>query len=190
MSTISNEVLIDEIAKAAHMAFKELFATNELFYYCSLITTGEALPPFISAWSHEALERFAKENEYDDKDKELIKWSYAESPYLDFGSRHFEEVRKLFELRPPMNQTISEEEWQHEFDSRIEAMEIAMKRLEQQGVFGTNKERDKIVINVEVMPPDYSNTQRAIRLNPSSALSEWLLEAAEPLPKTETRGNS
>ena len=29
------------------------------------------------------------------------------------------------------------------------------------------------------MPPDYSNTERAIRLNPKDALVSWLEEAAE-----------
>lgn len=190
MSFISTELLADEIMKATHMALMELFSTNEHFYYCSLITTGEALPPFISAWSYEALERFAKDNKYEDHDKELIKWSYAESPYLDFGSSHFDKVRRLFEQRPPMDQTRSEMEWQHEFDCRIEAMETAIRKLDQLGIFGMDEDRDKIVINVEVMPPDYSNTQRAIRLNPLSALSEWLLEAAEPPPNTATKGEN
>ena len=36
-----------------------------------------------------------------------------------------------------------------------------------------------IVINVEVMPPDYTNTERALRLNPRQALDAWLAEAAE-----------
>jgi hypothetical protein len=35
------------------------------------------------------------------------------------------------------------------------------------------------MINVEVMPPDSSNTVRAIRLNPPEAVKEWLKEAAE-----------
>lgn len=34
----------------------------------------------------------------------------------------------------------------------------------------------------EVMPPDYTNTERALRLNPPSALTGWLAEAAEPVP--------
>ena len=29
------------------------------------------------------------------------------------------------------------------------------------------------------MPPEYSNTERTIRLNPKEAIEEWLKEAAE-----------
>jgi len=35
------------------------------------------------------------------------------------------------------------------------------------------------VVNVEVMPPDATNVERAIRLNPPAALADWLSEAAE-----------
>ena len=185
VSTTSVEALTEEISKATFMAFTELFAIGEHFYYCALITTGEAHAPFISAWSEEALERYAIDCNCDDREKNLIRWSYAESPYLDFGSRHFDSVRRLFELRPQMNHMSSDVEWQHEFDIRVRAMEAAMKELNDQGVFGAGRDRSKLVINVEVMPPDYGNTQRAIRLNPLSALSEWLLAAAEPIPGAE-----
>lgn len=47
--------------------------------------------------------------------------------------------------------------------------------------FGEGDTRNNIVINVELMLPDYNNTLRAMRLNPSEALSDWLSEAAEPI---------
>jgi hypothetical protein len=56
-------------------------------------------------------------------------------------------------------------------------------RLNAKGLFGKGKERLGIVINAEVMPPDYTNTQRALRLNPRDALTAWLREMAEPLPE-------
>ena len=37
------------------------------------------------------------------------------------------------------------------------------------------------MINVEVVPPDHTNTERAIRLNPPEAITQWLADAAEPL---------
>ena len=61
----------------------------------------------------------------------------------------------------------------------MSAMEEAMARLDQAGLFGTGSKRAHIVINVEVMPPDYTNTERAKRLNPPEALVDWLKEAAE-----------
>jgi hypothetical protein len=58
-------------------------------------------------------------------------------------------------------------------------MEAALSEADAAGTFGSGIEREQIVINVEVMPPDHSNTERAIRLNPPAALTEWLVEAAE-----------
>ncbi|MCZ7681911.1 MAG: DUF4303 domain-containing protein [Sandaracinaceae bacterium] len=54
--------LADAIRRAARAAFAQLFAerAGERFYYCTLVTTGEALPPVPSAWSHEALEAVAR----------------------------------------------------------------------------------------------------------------------------------
>lgn len=62
-------------------------------------------------------------------------------------------------------------------------MESAMKRLDQEGIFDVNQERDDVVVLVEVMPPDYTNTERAYRMNNANSeiFSEWLEEAAEPL---------
>ena len=56
-----------------------------------------------------------------------------------------------------------------------------MKRLDQEGIFQLNQERDEVVVLVEVMPPDYTNTERAYRMNyaNSKIFSEWLEEVAE-----------
>ncbi|MBY3718730.1 DUF4303 domain-containing protein [Escherichia coli] len=182
MVFISEEKLLAELEKAIRMALQVLFKKNENFYYCSLITTGEALPPSISAWSHEALERFLVENNLTEKEAMLIKWSYAESPYFDFGNEYFDRVRELFFMRLQMNCNLPKSDWDIEFNTRLKIMETAMKNLDEKGFFGVGDSRNNIVINVEVMPPDYSNTLRAMRLNPSKALSEWLSEAAEPIP--------
>jgi HD-like signal output (HDOD) protein len=58
-------------------------------------------------------------------------------------------------------------------------MESAVGRLDSEGTFGTGLERLGIVVLVEVMPPDHTNTERALRLNPREALTEWLNDAAE-----------
>ncbi|MNT83719.1 hypothetical protein D3C71_1528880 [compost metagenome] len=59
-------------------------------------------------------------------------------------------------------------------------MELAMARLNEEGLFGHGSRRLRLVVNVEVMPPDQTNTDRAKRLNPPGALNEWLSEVAEP----------
>ena len=54
-----------------------------------------------------------------------------------------------------------------------------MHNLDNEGIFGTGEKRLGIVINAEFMPPDYTNTERALRLNPKEAIQEWLDEIAE-----------
>ncbi len=54
-----------------------------------------------------------------------------------------------------------------------------MINLDEKGLFGTGDERLNVVVNAEIMPPEYSNTERALRLNPMESLKEWLIEATE-----------
>lgn len=50
------EKLVATIEEATSQAAIDLFnSTNETFYFFVLSTTGEALAPFVSAWSYEAL---------------------------------------------------------------------------------------------------------------------------------------
>jgi len=154
---------------ATETAVKELFnSTNENFYYCCLITSGEAHSPILSAWSVEALEEIFK----NDPEAGALKWSYADSPYCFFGETHFTPVQQLFLSRPSLDSSKTE------FHTRITAMENALKELDSKGLFGKGTNRNKIYINVEVVPPDYTNTERARRLNPPAAIKLWLQEAA------------
>jgi hypothetical protein len=176
----NQSALTDAIADAARLAFSSLFSSCPgFYYYCTLGTTGEALPPIVSAWSHEALSaagagRLDREHEI-----QTLKWSYAESPYWNHGDEYFDEVRRLFLERPPMDYNATEAIWDAEFNLRLNAMEAAMARLDREGLFGVGDAREKVVILVEVVPPDRTNTERAQRLNPPKALTEWMLEAAE-----------
>lgn len=175
----SERELTEAIRQAACLALRDLFTSRfERFYYIALITTGEALPPFLSAWSREALATEVEKAGL--ADETFLKWSYADSPYLCFGDRHFTEVNRLFALRPGID-TLDEDGWQKEYTLRLDAMEQAIRLLDDEGAFGTGDERSNLVINVEVMPPDRTNTERAYRLNPegSPALIEWLEEAGE-----------
>lgn len=60
-------------------------------------------------------------------------------------------------------------------------MEEVMHNLDIGGMFGRGEKRLGIVINAEFMPPDFTNTERALRLNPKEALNQWLEEIAEEL---------
>ena len=54
-----------------------------------------------------------------------------------------------------------------------------MSILDSQGLFEQNQSRKNILINVELMPPDASNIQRALELNNPEDIEEYLQEAAE-----------
>jgi len=119
------KLLVDEIARATEKSFLNLFQNKEIYYYCALVTTGEAVAPVISAWSWEALENVAKK--YSKEDVELIKWSYADSPYWNFGCENFETVRTLFNER--LLDYTDENKWFKEIDFRLEAMVLAMEKI-------------------------------------------------------------
>ena len=95
MQQITLDMLASEIAIAAKKAFIELFKNKERYYYCCLITNGEGFSPFVSAWSWEALKR-ESEKLANHENAELIKWSYADSPYMCYGEEHFQKVDTLF----------------------------------------------------------------------------------------------
>lgn len=174
-----DEILVTSLIVAARQAFLELFGRHdEAFYYCSLVTDGEGNCPIISAWSIEALERvLIDEDDEDDVEKARseLKWSYADTPYYAFGEKYFEPVKVILEDR----RALLEQDFQSEFGRRIQAMEYVMSVLDHEGVFGLGENRLCVVINAEVMPPDYGNTVRGKRLNPSAAIEVWLDEAAE-----------
>lgn len=174
------EALAILIANAARKSFTELFNNKESFYYCSLITTGEALAPIVSAWSREALAKEVAKLDNSD-DGQYIKWSYADSPYFNFAYEDFEDVRKAFSDRIKMDHALADTVWRQEYEIRIEAVVLAMELLDKEGLFSLNQKRDQICVLVEVMPPDETNTMIGLRLNDcdSQIMKEWLVEIAE-----------
>jgi hypothetical protein len=178
MNSPTMDELVDSIADATRTAVSALFRehTGEHFYYCVLITTGEALAPTLTAWSTEALDAAVRRSGDDVHARAELKWSYADSPYFGYGD--FRPVRALFARLEPMN-AADEESWARGYAFRLATMVAAMKRLDAEGLFGSGRDREKIVVNVECMPPDATNTSRARELNPPAALTEWLKEAAE-----------
>ncbi|MBD5088014.1 MAG: DUF4303 domain-containing protein [Clostridiales bacterium] len=136
--------------------------------------TGDGFTPVISAWSHEALERECND---DEELKYDIEWSYADSPYYAWEYDSFYEVTEMLENCPDM----SDEEWEKEIDSRIYAMEKVMSKLDEEGIFSKNQERNNMVVLAEIMPADNSNTKRAYRLNnaKNEMFQRWLKEVAE-----------
>jgi hypothetical protein len=169
----SEKELTERIAAATRLAVADLFREypGHDFYYCSLITSGEGLAPVLTAWSKEALQAAVKKAGNDPSARDELKWSYADSPFYGFGEKHFTRVNQAFDSLPT-DGAIG-------IEARLRSMEEAMARLDREGFFGSGSKRLAIVINVEVMPPDHTNVERARRLNPPEALTEWLVEAAE-----------
>lgn len=173
-----NKEFEQELEKAASKAFQELFQTHdEHFYYCSLITSEMACP-YICAWSDEALKMYCEESNITSEEEVLdYKWSYADSPYCAYGWDYFEEVERLFVCENTAD--MDTEEYDDWTIGLLECMERVMHNLDENGLFGTGAKRRRILVNAEVMPPDYTNTERALRLNKKEDIEDWLNEAAE-----------
>ena len=175
-----NEELIEALVKAARAAFLSLKETTKEHFYFYAFIFDEGLHPYISAWSYEALEKSIMEQQIPDEEKSWWKWDSADSPYAVYGyDEFFGEVSELLDKRAD---GLSDDElYGIEWAVRIDSLEEAMKRLDNSGLFGTGKKREGVVINVEQAPPDEDGSEynRALRLNPSSALLSEYLETCE-----------
>ncbi len=175
-----NEELIEALAKAARAAFLSLKETTKEHFYFYAFIFDEGLHPYISAWSYEALEKSIIEQQISDEEKSWWKWDSADSPYAVYGyDEFFGEVSNLLDERA--SKLSDDELYGVEWGVRIDSMEKALKRLDDSGLFGTGKERQRVVINVEQAPPDGDGSEhnRALRLNPPSALLSEYLEICE-----------
>lgn len=119
-------------------------------------------PPCISAWSEEVLERLVAQGAIPEDEIQYYKYSFADSPYYAFGDEeYFQQVKQLFEERDPLMDYNNEEQWEKEYNFRLAAIVYAMKKLDEAGIFALNQPRAQVYINVELMPPDDTDIQRA-----------------------------
>lgn len=179
-----DEVFVDMLKEAVRKAFTDLFEkhSGEHFYYCTLVLIEGVGCPVVSAMSEETLtavvqkykEEYSDDTSEDNLRKEL-KWSYADSPYCMYGEQYFTEVQKMVEERD----IHAVENFMQEYEFRMDSMERVMADLDNEGVFGNEERRKLMVVIAEVMPPDYTNIERALRLNSKETLKEWMEEAAE-----------
>lgn len=65
----------------------------------------------------------------------MVKWSYADSPYFDFGSEGFEKVRILFSQRPDILSLDNPLRFS-EYEERLSIMEAALSEVDEMGIFG------------------------------------------------------
>ncbi|MCI8848958.1 MAG: DUF4303 domain-containing protein [Oscillibacter sp.] len=172
------EELTEALVKAAGAAFRSLQETTKEHFYYYVLVFDEGLHPYISAWSDEALEKSVVEQQISEDEKRWWKWDCSDSPYAVYGYDDF--FGEVSELLDKQESLLSDEElYGIEWDMRVDVLEEAMKRLDGSGLFGTKEERKNVVINVELAPPDGSEYNRALRLNPPSALLSAYLETCE-----------
>ena len=136
--------------------------------------------------SDEALEKVLQE--YKEKygwapenNRKMLKWSFADSPYCAYGEQYFTDVQKMIDERDLDigDDEEDDEKFMEEYEFRMDSMEKVMSDLDKEGIFGSGEKRKNIVVAAEVMPPEYTNTERVLRLNSREKLKEWLEEAAE-----------
>jgi|GEM_PF-6005219 len=53
-------------------------------------------------------------------------------------------------------------------------MVYTMKKLDTAGIFFLNQPREQVYINVELMPPDDTDIERALSFNNPDNIGEWL----------------
>ncbi|RSM74074.1 hypothetical protein DL991_30845 [Amycolatopsis sp. WAC 01375] len=161
--------LADALTTATRAVVTDLFRDNpgHTFYYVTLTTPGEAFGPALSAWSREALAQRV--------DAEDVRYSYADSPFSVVGEQYLKPVREMFAARPEVFDIADDDASDAEFDLRLRAMETALRRLDDEGLFGVGVARENMLVLVEVVPDDEENVARARRLNPPGpALDAWL----------------
>ena len=174
----AREELIEALTKAAGAAFLSLKETTKEHFYFYTFIFDEGLHPYISAWSYEALEKSILEQQLSDEERGWWKWDSADSPYAVYGYDDF--FGEVSELLDKQESLLSDEElYGIEWDMRVDVLEEAMKRLDGSGLFGTKEERKNVVINVKLAPPDGSEYNRALRLNPPSVFLSAYLETCE-----------
>ncbi|MCI8478624.1 MAG: DUF4303 domain-containing protein [Oscillospiraceae bacterium] len=176
------EALIEALVKAARAAFLSLKETTKEHFYYYVFVFDEGLHPYISAWSYEALEKSIVEQQLTEEEKSWWKWDCSDSPYAVYGyDEFFPEVSELLDKRASI---VSDDAlYGIEWEVRVNSLEEAMRRLDGAGLFGTEEERKNVVINVELAPPDGSEYDRALRLNPPSAFLSEYLETCEEAEK-------
>jgi len=102
------------------------------------------------------------------------KWNFADSPYYAFGEEYFKPVQSLLDTYPSIFEMEDEDEIEREFELRVSAMVQAMQKMDQEGIFSINQPREQVYINVECIPNDNSDVDRALLLNEAKNIQEWL----------------
>lgn len=168
---VPDPALTRVIAAATRAAVADLRARHpEHFHAFALLTTGEALPPYLAAGSAEGAARTG--GHY---------WSLPDGPYPVWGyAEHFGEVVRAFEARGDLFARAEGRDRDTEYATRLASMEEALRLLDTEGFFGAGADRLGVLLMAGTMPPDPEDAGAVRRLNPAGPLRDsWLREESD-----------
>lgn len=170
---VPDPALTRVIAEATRSAVADLRERHpEDFHAFALLTTGEALPPYLAAASAEGTARAGAH-----------RWGLPDSPYAVWGyEEHFGEVVRAFGARGDLFALADERAVDAEYATRLASMEEALRLLDAEGFFGAGAERLGVLLLAGTLPPDEGDAGAVRRLNPAGPLRDsWLREeSGEP----------
>ncbi|UOQ58760.1 DUF4303 domain-containing protein [Leucobacter allii] len=149
--------LVDVVADAAREAILRLRAAHtEDFCIYALVASGEAYRPHLAATV-----------------RGDGQWDLAEDPDAIVEDDILARTEEAFEGRGQLHE-MSDPAAETEYVRRLASLEAALRRLDQEGMFGIGDERSRVLLVVATMPPDESDAGFARRLNLSGPLLDAL----------------
>ena len=168
MPNVNFATLQKKIANAARKAFKEIQNDHpgERFYAFALYTDDGAMTVEPAANSEEALESSAEE--YDESpDTGWLRWGTAEWAYEGEGGDHFNDVYDALNVKNPYDNKDPKAFGVFK-QNLFETMILALKSLDDEGFFGTGKDREAVTLFCSVSDSEDAEDledQSAKRLN-------------------------
>ncbi len=168
------------ITDAARFAFTELRAAHpsETFYTYALYTSNDGDYVTPTANTEEALRRVAGKHTGGpggaEEDFAGLRWSPCDWEYHLAGQHHFDDAQVLLNARPRPDDF---DQAEAEVTARLKIFTEALKALDQEGFFGTGKERAKVVLLIMMGDQDTKLLlDGAKKLNPAGVYKRF----AEP----------
>ncbi|XRQ08715.1 DUF4303 domain-containing protein [Actinomadura welshii] len=183
------DVLAACVADAARAAFTEAREKHpdDSFYCFALFTDAFAAYVLPTCMSEGGLAQVAKRYAEEfgnplDEETASLRWAPVDSPHHMLGEQHFDGALELLQSRGDPWQ-MEDEELDAEMSLRFEACFRALTRLDEEGLFGTGAERERVVVNVlQGDQSDRSILGNARRLNPPAAVDRLARDLDVPAP--------
>lgn len=151
------------VAQATERAIADLPATvHDRWCAVALVTTGEALRPYLCVTVHDA---------------DL--WDLSASEFAVAGDEYFAALAPAWDAQGLLAE-MDAENADRVFEIRLATLEEALRLLDVRSFFGVGEDRERVLLLVATMPPSLADVGFARRLNPPGPLRDrWFAEAAE-----------